>query len=93
MLHVLIIKDSRPTTVGGAAVRAAGAQRRHREAAAEEPILLRWNEQKRARSAHHLAAKLEGPPALIGVPPAVMLGLAETSPSQPIDLPNPFAIL
>jgi len=38
---VLIIKDSRPTTVGGTSVRAAEAKPEHREAAAEEPILLR----------------------------------------------------
>jgi hypothetical protein len=79
--RVLIIKDSHPTTVGGASVRAAGAQRRHREAAAEEPILLRAERTKRARSALYIAAKLEGPPALIGAPAAVMLGLAETSPT------------
>jgi hypothetical protein len=38
---VLIIKDRSPTTVGGAVVRAAEAKPKHREAAAEEPILLR----------------------------------------------------
>jgi len=45
--------------------------------------LLRSYEQKRARSALHIAAKLEVPPALIAVPAAVMLGLAETSPPSP----------
>jgi len=40
-VYVLIIKDSRPTTGGGAAVRAAEAQPEHREATAEDPILLR----------------------------------------------------
>lgn len=45
--------------------------------------MLRSYEQKRARSALHIAAKLEGPPALIAVPAAVMLGLAETSPPSP----------
>ncbi len=45
--------------------------------------MLRSYEQKRARSALHLAAKLEGPPALIAALAAVMLGLAETSPPSP----------
>lgn len=45
--------------------------------------MLRSSEQKRARSALNIAAKLEGPPALIGAPAAVMLGLAETSPPSP----------
>ena len=47
-----------------AAVRAAEAQPERREAAAEEPILLRGYEQTRVRSTLIVAAKLEGPPAL-----------------------------
>ncbi|MEO5865810.1 MAG: hypothetical protein ABIS14_11435 [Sphingomonas sp.] len=40
-MTVFLIEDSLSTAVGGVPVRAAGAKRRHREAAAEEPILLR----------------------------------------------------
>jgi hypothetical protein len=60
----LPIEDLLSTAGGGVAVRAAGAQRRHREAAAEEPILLRKEQKNRVRSTLRLAAKLEVPPAL-----------------------------
>jgi hypothetical protein len=38
-VNVFLIEDLHSTAAGGVAVRAAGAKRRHREAAAEEPIL------------------------------------------------------
>ena len=63
-MSVFLIEDVLSTAVGGVAVRAAGAKRRYREAAAEEPILLRCYEQTRARSALIIAGKLEVPPAL-----------------------------
>jgi hypothetical protein len=63
-VNVFLIEDLLSTATGGVAVRAAGAQRRHREAAAEEPILLRGKQMTRVRSTLRLAAKLEVPPAL-----------------------------